>query len=431
MKSQSFVLSDQITALLEAQGITVATPVQEEIIPAIANGQDVLAQSETGSGKTLSFAIPIIEQIQRRDGLKALVLVPTRELASQVAGEFIKYSAGKHLGIVPVYGGVSINTQAAKLRQANIIVATPGRLIDLLNRHAVRLDSVKYFVCDEADRMLDMGFIRDVERIAAQLPKQHQTMLFSATVPKEIEKLAARYLHNPKNVRFASTVKPIFLRQTYYRVSPEGKLDLLAGLLGQERQLAIVFCNRKHITVKVSKKLTTMGINARALNGDMSQPQREKVTEDFRKEKFTVLVATDVAARGLHIDDVSHVYNYEIPKDVESYTHRVGRTARAGQKGEAISLVAGEEEKKFFQQILFKYRGEITLRESDELPVRSAKHAPARPVSNSSANLRADGSSRRADRPVGTRRDEKAGKHETTSWKDKWRRRMNEGSGKR
>ncbi len=398
MKSQSFVLSSQITALLEAQGITVATPVQEEIIPAIANGQDVLTQSETGSGKTLSFAIPIIEQLQRRDGLKALVLVPTRELAQQVAGEFIKYSAGKHLGIVPVYGGVSINTQVAKVRQANIIVATPGRLIDLLNRNAVKLNTIKYFVCDEADRMLDMGFIRDVERIAARLPEQHQTLLFSATISREIEKLAAKYLHNPKNVRLASTVKPIFLHQTYYHVSPEGKLDLLADLLGRERSLAIVFCNRKHITVKVSKKLTTMGIQARALNGNMSQPQREKVTDDFRTGKFTVLVATDVAARGLHIDDVSHVYNYEIPKDVESYTHRVGRTARAGQKGEAVSLVATEEEKKFFQQILFKYRGEITLKESGELSARPTRLAPAR-------------------------QEEKPRKSDIAPWKKSWRRR--------
>ncbi len=370
MKSQSFVLSDEITRLLEAQGITTATPVQEQIIPAISGGRDVLAQSETGSGKTLSFAIPLIEQIKRRDGLKALVLVPTRELATQVAGEFIKYSAGKHLGILPVYGGVSINVQASKLRQANIIVATPGRLIDLLNRKALKLDTVKYFVCDEADRMLDMGFIRDVERIASKLPEDHQTLLFSATVPTEIEKLASRYLRNPKNVRFAATVKPIYLKQIYYRVSSDRKLDLLADLLEQDHHLAIVFCNRKHITVKVAKKLTAIGIQARALNGNMSQPQRERVTEDFRREKFTVLVATDVAARGLHIDDVSHVYNFEIPKDVESYTHRVGRTARAGQKGEAVSLVATEEEKKFFRQIQMKYRNDITLKECGEIKTR-------------------------------------------------------------
>lgn len=382
MKSRSFVLSSRITSLLEAQGITTATPVQEEIIPAISGGRDVLAQSETGSGKTLSFAIPIIEQLKRRDGLRALVLVPTRELAVQVSGEFVKYSSGKHLGIVPVYGGVSINTQAAKLQRANIIVATPGRLIDLLNRNALKLETIKYFVCDEADRMLDMGFIRDVERIASRLPADHQTLLFSATVPKEIEKLASRYLNNPKNVRLASTVKPIFLRQSYYRISPDRKLDLLADLLGKDRHLAIVFCNRKHITKKISKKLTAMGIEARALNGNMSQPQRERVTEDFRREKFTVLVATDVAARGLHIDDVSHVYNYEIPKDVESYTHRVGRTARAGRKGEAVSLVATEEEKKFFKQILAKYGKEIARMETGIMTSRTPSLAPSGPIDN-------------------------------------------------
>lgn len=375
MKSASFMLSKAMITLLEEQGITVATPVQEEIIPAIANGQDVLAQSETGSGKTLSFAIPIIEKLQRSDGLKALILVPTRELCVQVTGEFFKYSSGKHLGIVPVYGGVSINMQASKLRSANVIVATPGRLIDLMNRNTVKLSSIKYFVCDEADRMLDMGFIRDVEKIARQLPQDHQTMLFSATVSKEIERLAGKFLHNPKNVRLASTVKPIFLRQTYCIVAPERKLDLLAALLKEERNLAIIFCNRKHITAKVAKKLGALGIHARCLNGDMSQPQRERVTNEFRQNKFTALVATDVAARGLDIDNVSHVYNYEIPKNVESYTHRVGRTARAGKKGEAISLVATEDEKKFFQQILFRYRGEISLRDTGDiasLPVRSS-----------------------------------------------------------
>lgn len=411
MKSASFALSKPMIALLEAQGITVATPVQEEIIPAIANGQDVLAQSETGSGKTLSFAIPIIENLQRGDGLRALILVPTRELCAQVTGEFFKYSSGKHLGIVSVYGGASIGAQVSKLRNANIIVATPGRLIDLMNRNAVKLSSIKYFVCDEADRMLDMGFIRDVEKIARQLPAEHQTMLFSATVSKEIEKLAGKYLRNPKNVRLASTVKPIFLRQTYCTVSPERKLDLLATLLKEERHLAIIFCNRKHITVKVSKKLGGLGVHARCLNGNMSQPQRERVTSEFRQGKFNVLVATDVAARGLDIDDVSHVYNYEIPKDVESYTHRVGRTARAGKKGEAISLVATEDEKKFFQQILFKYRGEISLRETGEM--MSYPHPVPKGSIRTSANIgRPEHNERKPEAP----------------WKKRWQRAMAHGS---
>ena len=378
MKSASFVLSSEITTLLEAQGITVPTPVQEQIIPAVTNGQDVLAQSETGSGKTLSYAIPIIEKLHRNDGLRALVLVPTRELSTQVAGEFVKYSGGKHLGIVPVYGGVPIGAQASRLRRANIIVATPGRLIDLLNRHAVNLSSVKYFVCDEADRMLDMGFINDVERIARQLPDEHQTMLFSATVSREIEKLAGKYLRNPTNVRLASTVKPVFLKQTYCNVRPDRKTGMLTDLLNEERQLAIVFCNKKYVTAKLAKTLTAAGINARCLNGDMSQPQRERVTDDFRRKKFSVLVATDVAARGIDVDDVSHVYNYEIPKDVKSYTHRIGRTARAGKKGEAISLIATEEERKSFRQILSRYRGEISPRDPGQTTTRRLPNEPPR-----------------------------------------------------
>ena len=378
MRSEPLALSKQMISLLEQQGITVATPIQKEIIPAIVQGRDVLAQSETGSGKTLSFAIPIIEQLHRRDGLRALVLVPTRELCMQIAGEFIQYSSGKHLGIVPVYGGVSINTQITNAKTANIIVATPGRLIDLLTRRAVHLKTIRYLVFDEADRMLDMGFIKDIERIVQYLPSERQTLMFSATVSGEIEQLSRKYLHNPKHTRLASTVKPSFLQQTYYLTTPEGKAGLLVGLLKHERHLALVFCNRKHVTVKLAKKLSAHGVHARCLNGDMSQPQRERVTNEFRKKKFSVLVATDVAARGLHIEDISHVYNYEIPKDVKSYTHRVGRTARAGKKGEAISLVASADEKKFFQQILFTYRGCITLKESSGLAVSSGERFAAK-----------------------------------------------------
>jgi ATP-dependent RNA helicase DeaD len=369
MKTRSFALSEHLISLLEGQGIIIATPIQKEIIPAIIGGRDVLAQSETGSGKTLSFALPIIEKLHRGDGLRALVLVPTRELCLQVAGEFVNFSSGKHLGIVAVYGGSSISMQISKLRTANIIVATPGRLIDLISRRAIRLDSVRFLVFDEADRMLDMGFIKDIERILQHLPRERQTLMFSATVSKDIEQLSRKYLRNPKHVRLASDVEPAFLRQTYYQTTPEGKLPLLVELLKHDRHLALVFCNRKHITDKLAKKLSAYGIHARALHGDMSQPQRERVTHEFRNKRFTVLIATDVAARGLHIEDISHVYNYEIPKDVKSYTHRIGRTARAGKKGEAISLVATPDDRKFFKEVLFTYRGSITLKESNHIPV--------------------------------------------------------------
>ncbi|MBI4548753.1 MAG: DEAD/DEAH box helicase [Ignavibacteriae bacterium] len=361
MRSEVLQLSTPMVNLLARHGITTATQIQNEIIPAILARRDVLAQSETGSGKTLSFAIPIIEQLHHRDELRALVLVPTRELCVQVSGEFVKFSHGKHLGVTSVYGGVSIGDQVKKLKTTNIIIATPGRLIDLLDRKAVTLETIHYLVFDEADRMLDMGFIRDIERILRWMPQKRQTLLFSATVSREIAQLSQKYLHHPKHVQLASAVKPEFLRQTYYQTTPEQKLQLLIHLLKHERDLALVFCNRKHVTAKLARKLSGQGVHAKCLHGDMSQSQRERVTADFRQKKFNVLVATDVAARGLHIEDISHVYNYEIPKDVDSYTHRVGRTARAGKKGEAISLVVGVE-KKFFQQILFTYRGNITLK---------------------------------------------------------------------
>jgi ATP-dependent RNA helicase DeaD len=369
MKSESLRLSKAMIALLEQHGITEPTPIQKEIIPAIIDGQDVIAQSETGSGKTLSFAIPIIERLTRRDGLRVLVVVPTRELAVQITGEFIKFSHGKHLGVTAIYGGVSIGEQARKLSRTNIVVGTPGRLLDMMERGLLKLDTIQALVLDEADRMLDMGFIKDIEKIVHKVPAERQTLLFSATLAKEVVTLSRKFLRNPKHVQLASTVQPHLLHQTYYQTSAEKKLPLLLHLLKSERDLALVFCNRKHITAKVARQLTKLGINARPLNGDMTQGQRERTTAEFRQKRFNVLVATDVAARGLHIDDVSHVYNYEIPKDVDSYTHRVGRTARAGNKGHAISLVASGEEKQFFQKILFDYRGSIVLKTADNVPI--------------------------------------------------------------
>lgn len=362
MKTESFKLSKNILSLLEKNGITIATPIQKKIIPVVLAGRDILAQSETGSGKTISFAIPIIEQIISSDNLCALVLVPTRELCNQVTGEFIKYSFGKRLGITAVYGGVSIDNQIRKIKKTNIIVATPGRLIDLINRKIVYLNKIRFLVFDEADRMLDMGFKQDIEKILSHMPDKLQTMLFSATISKEIKELSKKYLINPVHVILESSVDPGFLHQTYYQTTPDKKLPLLIHLLKKERDLSLVFCNRKHITSKLADKLTKFGIQAKCLHGDMSQNQRERVSSDFRNKKFKILIATDVASRGLHIEDISHVYNYEIPKDVDSYTHRVGRTARAGKKGNAISLVTSGEEQKFFKQILFYYRGIIQLK---------------------------------------------------------------------
>ncbi len=362
MNSEGLQLSTAMVGLLGRHNITTATPVQREIIPAIFEGQDVIVQSETGSGKTLSFAIPLIERISRCDGLKALVIVPTRELALQIAAEFVKFTHGNQVGITPVYGGVSINEQMRKLKHTNIIVGTPGRLIDLLMRRALCLDTIQYLVIDEADRMLDMGFIKDIDKIIRHAPRQRQTLLFSATLSREIVHLGQKYLRTPKHVQLASKLQPEFLNQTYYQTSSDRKFQLLIHLLQRERSLSLVFCNRKHKTEKIARQLSRTGIQARCLNGGMTQQQRERVTADFRHKAFNVLVATDVAARGLHIDNITHVYNYDIPRDIDSYTHRVGRTARAGKQGKAISLVEHGEDKQFFKQILAAYRGNIEMK---------------------------------------------------------------------
>jgi len=377
MKSETFNLSKQILHLLERQGITVATPVQKKIIPAILSGKDVLVQSETGSGKTLSFAIPVIEATEKSKGLIALIIVPTRELCKQITDEFEKFSHS-HVIISSVYGGVSIEHQMRKLRKANIVVATPGRLLDIIERRGINLKSIKYLVLDEADRMLDMGFIKDIEQVLKHIPDERQTLLFSATISKEISKLSSKYLKEPVRVSFEPTIKPEYLRQTYYRVQSKKKLSLLVHLLKEDRELAIVFCNRKSTTETLAKELTVKGVFAKCLNGNMTQDKRERVTEQFRRRKFSVLIATDVAARGLHIEGITHVYNYEIPKDTDSYTHRVGRTARAGKKGEAISFVSTGEDEKFFKQILFNHKGVINLKYADnfshsEIPITEDK----------------------------------------------------------
>jgi ATP-dependent RNA helicase DeaD len=379
---ESFHIGKATISLLEKHGITIPTPIQQQLMPLVAEGHDVIAQSETGSGKTLGFALPLLEKINSKDGLSVLVLAPTRELALQIAQEFAKFSHGKHVSVTAVYGGVSMGEQTRKLRYTNIIVGTPGRLLDMINRGLVRLATIRHLVFDEADRMLDMGFLPDIERILRHVPKDRQTLLLSATISKDIARVSQKYLKNPKRIELAASVKPEFLHQTYYQTNTEQKLSMLIHLLKNERDLAIVFCNRKHVTARIARRLSHNGVHARCLHGDMSQSQRERVTADFKHKKFNVLVATDVAARGLHIDDISHVYNYEIPRDVDSYTHRVGRTARAGKKGEAISLVATDEERKFFKQILFNYSGDITLKQVDRGDLRAPAEAP-KPVPSS------------------------------------------------
>jgi ATP-dependent RNA helicase DeaD len=323
------------------------TPVQEQVIPLAQAGADLMAQAQTGTGKTGAFAIPITEGLQRSKTIQCLVLVPTRELAVQVAGDFS--DIGKYSGVraVPIYGGQSINVQTDKLRRgAEIVVGTPGRLMDLMRRGELSFEGVKFLVLDEADRMLDMGFIDDIEWILQSVPKQRQTMLFSATLPETIRQLALRYMKNPKEVIIsAESLTVPQTEQVYINVGRRNKLWALCRILDIEKpQLAMVFCSTKRMVDMLAHKLRAYGYSADAIHGDLTQAARDKVMQKFKSGRLRVLIATDVAARGLDIEDVTHVINYDIPENPEDYVHRIGRTARAGKSGKAITFVSQQEQ---------------------------------------------------------------------------------------
>ena len=320
-------------------------PIQAEAIAPILQGRDIIGQAHTGSGKTLAYALPILERIESRDhGLQALVLVPTRELAVQVAGEFERLA--KHLPIrtVAVYGGQSINVQIDKLDRptTKVIVATPGRLLDHLDRRTVELDRVRFVVLDEADRMLDMGFIDDVRLILEKVPNQRQTTLFSATMPDEIIKLAHHHMRNPLRIFVDSDEIAVeSVTQKYVWAEESEKFPALCSILDAEKVTrGLVFCSTKIRAGRLAHALDVEGYNALAIHGDLSQNQRDRAIQAFRNGSIELLIATDVAARGLDITNVSHVINFDLPEDPLTYFHRIGRTARAGNAGIAISLVS-------------------------------------------------------------------------------------------
>jgi ATP-dependent RNA helicase DeaD len=322
--------------------------IQEKSIPLILAGRDVIAGSATGSGKTLAFASGILQGSERGKGIQALVLTPTRELAEQVAKALTKFAKYSPLGIVAVYGGVGINPQIRGLKTADVVVGTPGRILDHLERNTLKLGRVKTLVLDEADRMFDMGFKEDVERIIRKCPQERQTLLFSATISKDVVKLAQRHMKKPLQVSVESYVDPKKLVQTYYDVGDDMKFSLLVHLLKHENSdLVMVFCNTKRNTDKVAKNLRFSGIDAQAIHGGLPQGKRNNIMEMFHSGKSCVLVCTDVAARGLDIHGVSHVYNYDIPRESKQYIHRIGRTARAGAEGKAINILSSRDYENF------------------------------------------------------------------------------------
>lgn len=324
--------------------ISEPTEIQEKALPAILAHKDVIGCAATGSGKTLAFGAGLVEYIQPGNGIQGLILAPTRELAEQVGLSLRKFARHTDLSIATVYGGVGMSPQVDALRRADIVVGTPGRLLDHLERRSFDLKGIRFLVLDEADRMLDMGFIEDVTRIVEGCPRDRQTLLFSATISSDIAHLARRYMRDPVEVSAGERVDPTKLEQAFYDVPKHLKFSLLVHLLKQERSgLVMVFCNTRHNADFVERNLRLNDVHAVAIHGGLTQAKRTYIMEQFRANKVYVLVCTDVAARGLDIKNVSHVYNYDMPPNSKEYVHRIGRTARAGQEGKAISIIADRD----------------------------------------------------------------------------------------
>jgi ATP-dependent RNA helicase DeaD len=341
MKFEDFSLDKKTLEAINTLGYEAPTPVQEQVIPIALSGKDVLGQSCTGSGKTAAFSIPFAEKVVPGGGLQALVLAPTRELCLQITRDMEDMTRNRGLKVVAVYGGQSIDIQLKKVGKADIVIATPGRLLDHLRRKSISLRQIKILVLDEADRMLDMGFIDDIRKIIRATPQERQTMLFSATIPRPIVRLSQKYMKDPEHVEITSEMDKPDIEEVFYQVEEDEKFQMLMYILDEEvPDSAMLFCNTKTLTDTLAENLKLQGYDARAIHGDLKQSKRERVIKGFYEKKYPILVATDVASRGLDIDDVSHIINYDVPQDAEDYTHRIGRTARMGKKGKAITLLS-------------------------------------------------------------------------------------------
>ncbi len=354
MNFQKLGLSDQLLKAVDAQGYTCPTEIQASAIPSILEGRDLLGCAQTGTGKTAAFALPTLDRLSQKEckvngrgrKVRALALAPTRELAIQISESFNIYGRYASLRQTVIYGGVSQNPQVRDLnRGVDIIVATPGRLIDLMQQKLVDLSQVEVLILDEADRMLDMGFIPDLRRIVAKVPKSRQTLLFSATIPPSIRGLASEWLRDPVDARVESDTMTVDkIEQSVYFVEQKQKLPLLTNWMGEKAwKRMLVFTRTKHGADKVAKRLQRAGYEADSIHSNKSQNARKRILDRFKSPKSLVLVATDIAARGLDVDQVSHVVNFDMPVEAENYVHRIGRTGRAGASGVAISFCNSEE----------------------------------------------------------------------------------------
>ena len=347
MKFNELNLSAELLAEVDKAGFVEASPIQEQTIPLALEGKDVIGQAQTGTGKTAAFGLPTLEKIHTEDQtIQALVIAPTRELAVQSQEELFRFGRSKGVKVRSVYGGSSIEKQIKALKSgAHIVVGTPGRLLDLIKRKALKLDHIETLILDEADEMLNMGFLEDIEAIISRVPENRQTLLFSATMPDAIKRIGVQFMKEPEHVKIAAKELTTELVDQYYiRVKEQEKFDTMTRLMDVDQpELSIVFGRTKRRVDELTRGLKIRGFRAEGIHGDLDQNKRLRVLRDFKNGNLDVLVATDVAARGLDISGVTHVYNYDIPQDPESYVHRIGRTGRAGKSGQSITFVSPNE----------------------------------------------------------------------------------------
>lgn len=341
-------LQPELLKAFNELGYSEWTEIQLKTIPLIQEGKDVIGQSYTGSGKTAAFGFPILEKIEPRKGIQSLILVPTRELCEQVTQEMRKFAKHKRTNILSIYGGVAIGPQIDRLPQAEIVVGTPGRILDHIGRHTINLTRVKILVLDEADKMFEMGFIDDVKEIISYVAQNRQTLLFSATISTQVHEIVSNYMKHPVRIKAQSYVDEEKLAQFYYSVSNKDKFSLLLHLIQQKQDgLSIVFCATRNRVDIIAKNLYKQGVNAIAIHGGLSQNRRKRAIDLFHGNKVDILVASDVAARGLDIKNVVQIINYDSPKNSKEYIHRIGRTARAGSEGRVISLISEPDHENF------------------------------------------------------------------------------------
>jgi ATP-dependent RNA helicase DeaD len=341
---KDFQLNNEVLRSINELGFDTLFPIQAQAIQPLLDGKDVIGQAQTGTGKTAAFGVPMIQRLDAHiKGVQGLILVPTRELANQVAENMSKFGKYGKIRVLPVYGGESINKQIHALNgTVHIVVGTPGRIIDLMERRVLNLASVKIVVLDEADRMLDMGFMEDVEFILSRTPRERQTSLFSATIDSQVMRVCNKYMKNPEKILVSKDeIAVTQMRQFYTVVNQSGKFETLCTILhGKDVEKAIIFCRTRRDTSRVSEQMNRKGFRVQALHAGFTQAQRDRAISDFRTGRLSLLVATDVAARGLDIEGITHIINYDVPNDPPVYFHRIGRTARKGTEGTAITLVS-------------------------------------------------------------------------------------------